>query len=211
MEEELKGNTCNCDSNLPAPLFDTGVISNMSALPILSISFGGLTFDIQQGAYKIGRLSCKGEKEYAKAESCESLKLAGETHSGYFTVKKSGNIHTSTVYCDLSKGGYTSVPEDTQLSSDSPLGTISAWLPRSDNSETNYALPDGWLPCDGRMIEKGPWKGGKTPDLNTDGRFLRGGTEETVLQMEDDQVLDHQHTDPGHTHSNSPHTHGYDD
>jgi len=209
IEEELKQNTCNCDANLPAPLIDTGLISNMSALPIMGISFGGLTYEIQQGAYKIGRLSCQGVKPFEKATSCESLKLAGETHSGYFTIKKIGSLRTSSVYCDMDEGGYNNVPENTELTTDSPLGTIVAWIPRNNITSDMNNLPVGWLPCDGRLIEKGLWTGGHTPELNNDGYFLRGGSMDTALEMEEDQVLDHDHTDPGHTHGNSPHSHSY--
>merc|ERR1712179_577479 len=206
-DEELKQNTCNCDSNLPAPLTDTGLITNMEDLPMLSIALGGLRYEIQQGAYKIGRLSCKGERQYEKATSCESLKLAGETHSGYYTVKKPDSLHTTTVYCDMSQGGYSDVTETTELSADSPLGTIVAWIPRNNMSADINNLPDGWLPRDGRTIEKGVWAGGKTPNLNTGGHFLRGGNEENALEIEEDQIVDHQHIDPGHTHDNSPHSH----
>ena len=65
------------------------------------------------------------------------------------------------------------------------------------------------MPCDGSLINKGPWTGGKTPDLNTEGRFLRGGSEEDVLELQEDQIQDHQHEDPGHTHGNDPHEHSY--
>ena len=207
---KLKTTSCNCDSSFPVPLLDTGLISNMSALPIISIAFGGLQFAGQQAAYKIGRLSCRGEKSYEKATSCQALKLAGETTSGYFTLKKKESLHTSSVYCDLSKGGYTDVTENTEISTDSPLGTIVAWLPRNSKTATKNSPPDGWLPCDGRKIFKGPWSGGKTPKLN-DGRFLRGGSEDNALEMEEDTVINHKHIDPGHTHGNDPHSHSYID
>ena len=42
--------------------------------------------------------------------------------------------------------------------------------------------------------------GSNTPNLNGDGRFLRGGPDGEAGQMQDDAVQDHQHTDPGHTH-----------
>ena len=211
VDEEIKRNTCNCDSNLPAPLQDTGVITNMEDLPILSVYFGGLTYEIQQGAYTIGRLQCKGEKSYEVATSCQALKLAGETHSGYYSVRNSGDIHTSTVFCDLSVGGYDNVPETGVLSSDSPLGTITAWVPRTNTSSDMTELPASWLPCEGRIINKGPWVGGYTPDLNNNGYFLRGASQDKTLEMEEDQILEHLHKDPGHTHANTPHTHDYQD
>ena len=87
-----------------------------------------------------------------------------------------------------------------QLSDQSPLGTILAWLPHPEASLSSENLPDGWLPCNGTTITKGPWTGGKTPDLNSIGAFLRGGTEENILEVEDDQLQDHQHEDSGHQH-----------
>ena len=86
------------------------------------------------------------------------------------------------------------------MSDQSPLGTILAWIPHPEPSLTSEDLPDGWLPCNGSTITKGPWTGGKTPDLNSIGAFLRGGREENILEVEDDQVQNHQHEDPGHQH-----------
>ena len=203
---------CNCDSNEPTPLLDTGILTKSSSLPILSIAFGGLSFDIQQAAFKIGRLACNGKNYSEVGTSCKSLKLAGETRSGYYSVKKEDSTHTSTVYCDMSTGGYENVPEFKQLSSDAPLGTITAWTPKNAiDSDDNLDLPDGWLPCDGRSIENGLWAGRVTPDLNTNGHFLRGGQENNAMEFEEDQMQDHEHADAGHSHSSPPHSHPYTD
>ena len=211
VEQDVKHSTCNCDANIPLPLTDTGVITNKNALPMLSISFGGLYYNAQRGVFRIGRLSCRGEMPFKASTSCKSLKRAGQTKSGFYTIKKEGSFHTQSVFCDMSYGGYMNVPETAELSTDSPLGTIAAWIPKNNETSGIQDLPDGWLPCNGANINKGPWTGGKTPYLNTEGRFLRGGTESDVLQMQDDQLEEHEHTDPGHTHSNSPHTHSYED
>ena len=193
---------CNCDANVPTPLVDTGILTKSSSLPILSVAFGGLSYEIQQASYKIGRLVCNGKNESQVGSSCKSLKLAGETRSGYYSIKKEDSIHTSTVYCDMSTGGYENVPEFKQLSSDAPLGTITAWTPKTTiDSGENLDLPDGWLPCDGSSIENGPWAGGATPNLNSNGHFLRGGDENNVMDFEEDQMQDHEHTDTGHSHS----------
>ena len=61
---------CNCDSNEPTPLFDTGVLTKSSSLPILSIAFGGLNFEIQYASYRIGRLVCNGKNEIEIGTSC---------------------------------------------------------------------------------------------------------------------------------------------
>ena len=209
---DVLNTTCNCDSIEPTPLIDTGILTKSSSLPIKSIAFGGLSFEMQQASYTIGRLVCKGKIENEVGTSCKSLKLAGETRSGYYTLKKQGSTHTSTVYCDMSTGGYETVPEFKQLSSDAPLGTITAWTPKNAvDSNENIDLPDGWLPCDGHSIENGPWAGGTTPNLNTNGHFLRGGLEDNVMEFEEDQMQNHEHTDPGHSHSSKPHSHSYQD
>ena len=57
--------------------------------------------------------------------------------------------------------------------------------------------------CDGTVIPHGSiWEGKKTPDLNNERRFLRGGPDSDMLNMEEDQMQDHMHdfNDPGHDH-----------
>ena len=53
------------------------------------------------------------------------------------------------------------------------------------------------------------WAGLNAPNLNTEGWFLRGGTDAQVLTKEDDQMQDHLHVDSGHTHAIDPHIHAY--
>ena len=93
-----------------------------------------------------------------------------------------------------------------------PIGTIVGWTPKPNpDSETFVAIPTGWQLCDGSQIMSGPWIGQTTPDLTSDGgRFLRGGTADTVLAFENDQMQDHVHIDPGHSHANASHVHGQD-
>jgi len=200
IEEETKHNTCNCDANLPIPSTDTGTITNMTALPVMKLFFGGLNYDLQSAAYQLGRLKCYGDKDVDIATSCAALKKKGIMTSGYYNIKPEGDTHTKLVYCDMKSGTYTNVPQVDEVSNASPLGTILAWVPKPETSQTVEALPNGWLPCDGSTITKGPWTGGKTPDLNSIGAFLRGGTEANILEVESDQVQDHQHEDPGHQH-----------
>merc|ERR1711934_1066555 len=200
MEEETMHNTCNCDAKLPIPLTDTGTITNMTALPVMKLFFGGLNYDLQSAAYQLGRLKCYGDKDVEIGTSCAALKKKGIMTSGYYNIKPEGNTHTKLVFCDMKSGTYTDVPQVDEVSSASPLGTILAWVPQPEASMTAETLPEGWLPCDGSTITRGPWMGGKTPDLNSIGAFLRGGTEENILEVESDQVQDHQHEDPGHQH-----------
>ena len=57
---ETKNNRCNCDANLPIPLTDSGTITNMTALPVIKLFFGGLSYEMESGAFQLGRLKCYG-------------------------------------------------------------------------------------------------------------------------------------------------------
>ena len=84
-----------------------------------------------------------------------------------------------------------------------PLGTILPWVSvPSPGAPHSAKLPRGWQRCGGQNIVEGRWGGHPTPDLNTARRFLRGGGEEDMLRLEDDQVQEHSHevVDPGHSH-----------
>ena len=100
---------------------------------------------------------------------------------------------------------------------EAPLGTILVWVPRAEvGGNTTAALPAGWVRCDGAPIPSpSPWAGHLTPDLNGGRRFLRGGGDGEALELEEHQVEEHLHTDPGHSHtatsSSPPHAHGFKD
>lgn len=62
-----------------------------------------------------------------------------------------------------------------------PVGSIVAWhldLPGTP------ALPPGWATCDGQMITDpdSPYFGQSVPDLNGEGRYLRGGLLSGMMQ-----------------------------
>ena len=61
IDESSLGNTCNCDSKAPTPLFDEGYIDNSTALPITELRFGGLHYDAQSGFHTLGKLTCGGK------------------------------------------------------------------------------------------------------------------------------------------------------
>jgi len=218
-EEETRGNKCNCDANLPAPLVDTGLLTNMSALPVTKLAFGGLTYAVQSAFFKLGNLQCYGKTQPEVASSCSALKIKGVTRSGYYEIKKHGYRYTTLVYCDMEADGYIDVPqiEQPQQPGDSPLGSISAWVSKPSGAGSQAQVPDGWVLCDGSVISKGIWAGSRTPNLNSGHYFLRGGSLSQQLAMETDQLQDHRHYDPGHSHSASssssasPHYHSYFD
>ena len=87
-----------------------------------------------------------------------------------------------------------------------PVGTILAWHAQLS---TIKAIPQGWQRCDGSLIETGPLAGKHTPDLNFDGRFLRGGLDFQSGDFEEDAIQDHLHTDKGHTHHDNGHVHKF--
>ena len=94
-----------------------------------------------------------------------------------------------------------------------PIGTILSWVPEVDHNGGEFAsLPDGWIRCDGSKIPSANgsiWAGKMVPDLNGERRFLRGGSDNDVLTMEEAQMESHDHSvsasahvyDPGHSHS----------
>jgi len=215
MEEDTKSNRCNCDANLPTPLTDSGTITNMTALPITKLSFGGLTYDIQTGAFQLGNFKCFGKKEIERASSCSALKMKGVMVSGYYEIKKPEDLSTTLVFCDMTSDGYSDVPQIEMPLTGSSLGTIAAWISKpEDDVSSSQSIPDGWVFCNGSLIEKGIWAGATTPNLNS-GHFLRGGDVEQQLETEEDTIQEHQHTDPGHSHSatssSSSHHHSYTD
>jgi len=199
-EEAVYNNTCNCDANLPAPLKDTGIITNSSALPITKMYFGGLNYETQSGAFVLGRLKCFGEKSVSTATSCSALKKSGIFKSGYYSIKPEGATQQMSVFCNMSKS-YNDVTETDELIFGAPIGTILSWVPKVDQAGSLLPIPDGWVPCNGSSITKGPFAGGTTPDLNGPGLFLRGGDENRVLEVEESKLMEHGHVDPGHSHS----------
>ena len=71
-----------------------------------------------------------------------------------------------------------------------PLGTILAWVSKATPEQTENIineLPTGWMKCDGGLIaSESPWAGYHTPNLNGEGRFLRGGSPDDSNTFHDD-------------------------
>ncbi len=86
-----------------------------------------------------------------------------------------------------------------------PVGSIIAW--HRDLLKDAAHLPPGWTSCDGQKLDdpESILHGQTVPDLNGEGRFLRGGKESGIDQA--DQMQSHSHDDPGHTHSDEGHYH----
>ena len=129
IEEETKQNTCNCDANLPVALTDSGTITNSSALPMVKLYFGGLTYEIQYATYTLGRLKCYGmicyerfcgyciyiiigEQTLDVGTSCSSLKQSGYFKSGYYNIKDNSK---KVVFCDMTSDSYEDVPQSDEI------------------------------------------------------------------------------------------------
>merc|ERR1712038_1380138 len=87
-----------------------------------------------------------------------------------------------------------------------PIGTILSWVVKVDKNGGEIAsLPDGWLRCDGSTIPAGSiWTGKPLPDLNGEKRFLRGGSDDDVLTMEEAQMESHEHSESATAHVSDP-------
>ncbi len=71
-----------------------------------------------------------------------------------------------------------------------PIGTIVAWHKSMTGTPS---LPEGWLECNGQTVAdvESSYDGQVLPNLNGEGRFLRGGSTSGTLQ--DSQNLAHTH------------------
>ena len=54
-------NKCNCDALLPTWTQDNGIISAKDLLPISSVKYGPLTFDLKRANFTLGPLRCSGQ------------------------------------------------------------------------------------------------------------------------------------------------------
>jgi len=107
------------------------------------------------------------------------------------------------------------IPDQLSMITTVPLGTITAWVtkPEANGRSINPPLPDGWVRCDGGVIPAPSiWEGKKTPNINGEKRFLRGGSDDVMLTKQEDcaKLHDHSHKDSDHYHtasSSSKHGH----
>ena len=76
-EEDTLNNVCNCDANKPTELFDEGTLTNSSALPVIELKFGGLSFNAQWAFHTLGKLSCSGKK---------TVQPKGNFQNGYYNI-----------------------------------------------------------------------------------------------------------------------------
>ncbi|CAG0886206.1 unnamed protein product [Darwinula stevensoni] len=106
---------CNCDAEAPQWESDSGTITNETALPITQLRFGGLQFEGQRANFTLGGLVCRGEASSGKAvqggvsraehpaESCSTLRRAGNGHTGFHLVERNGRLDVVRCRMDLSE------------------------------------------------------------------------------------------------------------
>ena len=158
--------------------------------------------------------SVTGNKDVNIGTSCSSLKKNGVFKSGFYNIKSSSDSSLKSVFCDMESGNYEDVEQTEEMIFNiSPVGTILPWVPKpaKDDSVTDLTVPEGWQKCDGSIIPSPSiWAGQKTPDLNNEMRFVRGAPDDSVLTLEEDQLMDHEHNfnDPGHTHDYKDYSYG---
>jgi len=96
------GLLCNCDAaQIPLVQEDSGVITNVDALPITGFRYGDLKYQTQFASVHIGKLLCEGKKTVKPEnlmDSCVNLKLDGVTQSGNFILNDQ-----SVSYCEMTK------------------------------------------------------------------------------------------------------------
>ena len=92
---------CNCDSKKPEYQIDSGIITNMSALPITGFKYGNFQFPSQTASISVGSLKCSGIKPIQLNEvysSCQNLKRYGMTNPGNYIMNDG-----SVVFCNMVK------------------------------------------------------------------------------------------------------------
>ena len=120
----FQGNKCNCNAKMSALLSDSSLLTNMSALPVTKLNFGGLVHSVQSAAFRLGALQCFGMVEQGAAGSCADLKLAGVTRSGLYNVVRPGEQFYRVVSCDMDKVGFKEVGEVEKQPQDAPLVSV---------------------------------------------------------------------------------------
>ena len=92
---------CNCDTKKLEFQTDSGLITNMSALPITGFEYGKFQFSSQYAAIFIGNLKCSGSKRIVPNrvyDSCKNMKQDGIENSGNY-VLNDGSI----IFCNMEK------------------------------------------------------------------------------------------------------------
>jgi hypothetical protein len=77
-------------------------VTEKSLLPVTRLNFGRIAPGAD-GKHTLGKFECSGRTTLAtKPTNCYDLFIAGNTITGFYTVKGS-NTQLKTVYCDYSK------------------------------------------------------------------------------------------------------------
>ena len=100
------GSVCNCDTKKLEYQIDSGLITNMSALPITGFRYGNFQIPSQSAAILIGNLKCSGIKNIPPRQiqsSCQNLKRHGFENSGNYVMNDG-----SVAFCNMEKNFWDS-------------------------------------------------------------------------------------------------------
>jgi len=172
---------------------------------ITTLSAGG-NLDIQSlsGGTSTTRMTIKNDGNVGigttdpgayKLNVAGSMNVTGSMDvEGGITVKNGLSVSTgelrvysglTTLSGGLNVGGTLTTRAGGDFYGGVPVGTIVAW---HKNIKAGLILPDGWVECNGQNVDG--W--GVIPNLNGEGRFLRGGVTSGIFQ--NDMVGPHTHT-----------------
>ena len=179
------------------------IAQNISNLAVLveqntkTISINSATIDqnMEQNTEKIMNNSANIEHNLDKIKNNSAIIEQNMEQNTEKITNNSANIEKNKR--DIIRNGAEILWNTKKFEQSAPIGTIIAWY---GEKLSNTTIPSGWQLCDNSTILFGRMAGQNTPDLNNQGLFLRGGSEESVGQTEEDAIQDHLHVDNGHSH-----------
>jgi len=182
-------------------IIDESIAALFEAVNVLSIHDNQTDLRMENFELDLQEINSKvDENELIMEDSIRALNTvrvqANQTDGRVDNVEEDLEVIDNTV---------NEIENEVEKLSEFPIGSIIPWVMKvmDDGGEDFVELPSGWMRCDGSIIPHGSiWEGKRVPNLNGEKRFLRGGLDEDVLKLEDDQIQDHVHSinDPGHAH-----------
>ena len=154
---------------------------------------------IEQNTEKITNNSANIEQNFAKItnNSAKIEQNLDEIMNNSATIEQNMELNTYM----YTKNKAVIFDHQRRFERIAPIGTIIAWY---GEERSNTSIPPGWQLCDGSNITYGRMAGQRTPNLNGQGLFIRGGWGDEVGEIEDDAIQDHLHVDNGHSHVVKP-------
>lgn len=129
---------------------------------------------------------------FADAQTLVFNTSAGSYQVPMVTIGLSPRVTIDQVVADIQAGVNSQIAQvrtDNQnmmsvISNSIPVGTITAW---HKNMRGTPVLPNGWVECNGQILSdsKSVYNGSTIPNLNGEGRFLRGSGSSGINQEMD--------------------------